>query len=78
MFLAWVEQQLVPTLSKGDAVVMDDLSSHEVTGVRAAIEKVGASLLYLPPYSPNFNPIELLFAKFKWLRSAATRTVDAL
>jgi len=58
---------------------MDNLSSHKRVGVQAAIEAVGASLLYLPPYSPDFNPLELAFAKFKWLlKSAAHRTVDAL
>ena len=79
VFLAYVKQQLVPTLKPGDVVIMDNLSSHKNAGVREAIESVGASLLYLPPYSPDFNPIELAFAKFKWLlRSAAERTVDAL
>lgn len=79
MFLAYVEQQLVPTLSAGDVVIMDNLSSHKKAGVREAIESAGATLLYLPPYSPDLNPIELAFAKFKWLlRSAAERTVDAL
>lgn len=79
IFLAYVEQQLLPTLNAGDIVVMDNLSSHKRIGVREAIESVGASLLYLPPYSPDFNPIEQAFSKFKWLlRSAAERTVEAL
>jgi transposase len=79
IFLAYVKQQLVPTLKANDVVIMDNLSSHKRTGVREAIESVGAQLLYLPPYSPDFNPIENAFAKFKWLlKSAADRTVDAL
>ena len=58
---------------------MDNLSSHKKAGVREAIESVGASLLYLPPYSPDYNPIELAFSKFKWLlKSASNRTVEAL
>ena len=79
LFLAYVRQQLVPTLRAGDVVVMDNLSVHKVAGVRAAIEAVGARLVYLPPYSPDFNPIEQAFAKLKWLvRSAKERTVDGL
>ena len=78
-FLAYVEQALAPTLRSGDVVVLDNLSTHKVEGVRAAIEAKGARLLYLPPYSPDLNPIEQLFAKLKaLLRTAATRTVDAL
>jgi transposase len=78
-FLAYVRQVLVPTLQPGDLVVLDNLSSHKAAGVREAIEQVGARLLYLPPYSPDLNPIELAFSKLKWLlRSAAERTVDAL
>lgn len=78
-FLAYVEQQLVPTLFRGDLVVMDNLSSHKQKGVRAAIESVGADLLYLPPYSPDFNPIELAFSKLKTLlRKHAERTVEGL
>jgi len=70
---------LAPTLKPGDIVVLDNLSSHKRAGVRAAIESVGATLLYLPSYSPDFNPIEQAFAKFKWLlKSAAERTVDSL
>jgi transposase len=79
LFLAYVEQQLAPTLRPGDIVIMDNLSSHKRAGVRETIEKVGATLMFLPPYSPDFNPIEQAFAKFKWLlKSAAERTVDAL
>jgi transposase len=76
LFLAYVQQQLAPTLRAGDLVVMDNLSAHKVAGVRTAIEAMGATLVYLPPYSPDFNPIELVFSKLKWiLRSAAARTV---
>ena len=66
-FLAYVEQSLVPTLQQDDIVVMDNLSSHKVAGVREAIEAAGAELRYLPAYSPDFNPIEQLFAKIKAL-----------
>jgi len=79
VFRAYVEQQLAPTLRAGEIVIMDNLNSHKVAGVRAAIEARGATLLYLPPYSPDFNPIELVFAKFKWLlRSSAPRSVENL
>jgi len=78
-FRAWVEQHLAPTLQHGDIVVMDNLSSHKVPGVREAIEAVGAELRYLPPYSPDLNPIELAFSKLKkLLRDGAERTVDKL
>jgi transposase len=78
-FLVWVRQLLVPTLSPGDTVIIDNLSSHKVAGVREAIEAAGAILLYLPPYSPDFNPIEQVFAKLKTLlRKAAARTLEAL
>ncbi len=78
-FQAYVEQVLVPDLRPGDIVVMDNLGSHKGAGVRAAIEAAGASLLYLPPYSPDFNPIENAFAKLKaMLRKAAARTVESL
>jgi transposase len=78
-FLAYVEQVLAPTLKPGDIVVMDNLSAHKVSGIRTAIEATGASLLYLPPYSPDFNPIEQLFAKFKaLLRKAAERSIESL
>jgi transposase len=78
-FLAYVNQVLVPDLSPGDIVVMDNLSSHKGAGGREAIEAAGATLLYLPPYSPDFNPIENAFAKLKaLLRKAAERTLDGL
>jgi transposase len=78
-FLAYVEQVLVPSLSPGDVVVMDNLPAHRVRGIKAAIEAAGAKLLYLPPYSPDFNPIEQVFAKLKaHLRKTAARTVDDL
>ena len=77
-FLAYVEQFLVPILRPGQIVIADNLSSHKVNGVRQAIEAAGASLLYLPPYSPDLNPIEQVFAKLKTLlRKAAERTVEA-
>jgi transposase len=79
LFLAYVKDFLCPTLGPGDVVVADNLSSHKVAGVKEAIEAVGASIRYLPPYSPDLNPIEKLFSKLKaLLRKAATRTVDAL
>jgi transposase len=78
-FKAYVEQALAPTLSVGDVVVLDNLASHKVHGVREAIEACGASLLFLPPYSPDLNPIEQAFAKLKQLiRTAAPRTREAL
>lgn len=78
-FLAYVEQVLAPSLNAGDAVIIDNLPAHRVKGIKAAIERKGARLLYLPPYSPDFNPIEQAFAKFKaCLRKAAARTVDDL
>ena len=79
IFLAYVEQHLVPTLQEGDIVIMDNLSSHKRVGVREAIESVGARLLFLPPYSPDLNPLENAFSKFKWmLKSAKERTVESL
>ena len=78
-FEAYVAQVLVPELKLGDIVVMDNLSSHKRAAVRERIEAAGANLLFLPPYSPDFNPIEKAFAKLKaLLRRAATRTHDAL
>ena len=78
-FQAYVDQVLVPTLARGDIVVMDNLGSHKGAGVREAIEQAGATLLFLPPYSPDFNPIEKAFSKLKaLLRKAAERSVDAL
>lgn len=79
LFLAYVQQQLAPTLQPGDIVVMDNLSSHKVKGVREAIEAAGATIVYLPPYSPDFNPIEQVFAKLKaLLRKAKERTLEGL
>lgn len=79
IFQHWVEHMLCPTLSPGDIVIWDNLPAHKVTGAEAAIQAVGATLLWLPAYSPDFNPIELLFAKLKaHLRKAAARTVDHL
>lgn len=78
-FTAYVEQVLVPTLVPGDIVVMDNLPAHKPPAIRAAIEAAGAELRFLPPYSPDFNPIELAFAKIKaLLRKAAARTIDGL
>lgn len=79
LFKGWVQQHLVPTLRRGDIVVMDNLNSHKVAGVREAIERAGAEVWYLPPYSPDLNPIETVFSKFKWLvRSQSRRTIDGL
>jgi len=78
-FLAYTEQVLVPTLRSGDVVILDNLPAHKGTAVRAAVEAAGATLLFLPPYSPDFNPIENAFAKLKTLlRKAAARTIDQL
>jgi len=78
-FLAYVRQVLVPTLRTGDVVIMDNLGSHKNAAVREAIEGAGAELRFLPPYSPDFNPIENAFAKLKaLLRKVAARTRDAL
>lgn len=79
VFLAYVEQVLVPTLKPGDIVVMDNLPAHKPAGVREAIERAGATLAFLPPYSPDFNPIENAFAKLKAiLRARAERSISAL
>ena len=78
-FRAYVGQVLVPELRPGDIVIMDNLPAHKVSGVREAIEKAGAQLIYLPAYSPDFNPIELAFSKLKALiRKAAARTIPDL
>ena len=78
-FLAYVQQVLAPTLDARNTVVMDNLPAHKVTGVRDAIEATGAKLRLLPPYSPDFNPIELAFAKLEaLLRKAAARTIPDL
>ncbi len=79
IFRAWTEQFLAPALRPGDIVIMDNLPSHKVCGIRQTIEAARARLIYLPPYSPDLNPIEQVFAKFKAaLRKAAARTVTRL
>jgi transposase len=79
LFLAYVEQCLVPTLKPNDIVVVDNLPSHKVAGVVEAIEAAGATLRYLPQYSPDLNPIEMPFSKFKaYLRKLAQRTVPGI
>jgi transposase len=79
MFLAWMRQGLAPALRPGDVVILDNLATHKVQGVREVIEAVGARLLYLPPYSPDFNPIEPMWSKIKQiLRSHAPRTEEQL
>ena len=79
IFLAYVEQVLCPRLQPGQVVIMDNLSAHKVAGVRERIEAVGAQLLYLPPYSPDLNPIEQAWSKLKQiLRSLKARTAEAL
>jgi transposase len=79
VFRAYVEQVLAPTLKPADVVIMDNLSAHKAAGVREAIERTGARLLFLPPYSPDFNPIENAFAKLKaLLRAKAQRTIKGL
>ena len=79
VFRGYIERMLVPTLHAGDIVVMDNLSAHKAAGVREAIEAVGASLLYLPPYSPDLNPIEAMWSKVKQsLRGAAARSSRTL
>ena len=78
-FLAYVKQVLVPTLSQGDVVVMDNLPAHKPVAVREAIEAAGAELRFLPPYSPDFNPIEMAFSKLKsFLKKTAARSKDDL
>ena len=78
-FLAYVEQVLVPTLKSGDIVVMDNLPAHKSLAVRRAIEAAGAELRFLPPYSPDLNPIEMAFSKLKaFLKKMAARTIDDL
>lgn len=79
IFLAFLDQVLCPVLRPGDVIVLDNLSSHKVTGVRERIEQAGAELLYLPPYSPDLNPKEKAWAKLKQqLRAAKARTAIAL
>lgn len=78
-FAAYARKVLGPTLSQGDIVILDNLPAHKGAVAREAVEAVGARLLFLPPYSPDFNPIENIFAKMKaWIRRAAPRTLDAL
>lgn len=79
LFLAWTQQHLAKSLRPGDVVIMDNLSSHKVKGVAEAIESAEAQVLYLPPYSPDFNPIEMAFSKLKRLiRSAKNRDIEKL
>ena len=79
IFRTYVERVLVPALKPGDVVVMDNLSSHKSTAVRSAIRSTGAHLLFLPPYSPDLNPIEQAFAKLKhWMRNARARNRETL
>ena len=79
LFLAYVEQVLAPTLKPGDVVIMDNLRVHKIAGVRNAIAAAGATLLFIPPYSPDLNPIELAFSKLKaLLRAKAIRSADTL
>jgi transposase len=79
IFRAYVEQFLLPTLRPGDIVILDNLGSHRSRAIRAAIRSVGARLAFLPPYSPDLNPIEQVFAKIKhWMRIAQARAIDAI
>jgi len=79
VFLSYLEQVLCPQLRPGQVVIMDNLSAHKVVGVQQLIAATGARLLYLPPYSPDFNPIEQAWSKIKqWLRSAKARSLEAL
>lgn len=79
IFRAYIEQFLLPTLRPGDIVVLDNLGSHRSPTINAAIRSVGAKLAFLPPYSPDLNPIEQVFAKVKhWMRNAQARTIDAI
>lgn len=78
-FLAYTQQFLAPALRDGDVIVMDNLAAHKAVGVREAVAERGAAIVYLPPYSPDLNPIEMAFAKLKaLLRAAEARTIDAL
>jgi len=78
-FAAYTRQILAPSLTAGDIVILDNLPAHRGAAARDAVEAVGARLLFLPPYSPDFNPIEIIFSKMKaWLRRAAPRTVESL
>lgn len=76
-FLLYIQQILIPTLKRGDVVVMDNLGSHKAAAIRQALKAAGARLIYLPPYSPDLNPIEQAFSKLKhWLRKAKERSID--
>ena len=77
-FRTWVERLLVPTLRPGDLVVLDNLPAHRVAGVQVAVEEAGAELRFLPPYSPDLNPIEMAFAKLKAHLKRAARTLETL
>lgn len=79
VFQAYVDQILVPTLRRGDIVIMDNLAAHKAAGVRRSIEEAGCTLVFQPPYSPDLNPIELAWSKLKWfLRTARARAREAL
>lgn len=79
MFLDYIQNELVPSLHVGDLVIMDNLRCHKIKGIKEAIQQTGAQLLYLPPYSPDFNPIEMMWSKLKAiLRKVKARTVDTL
>ena len=79
MFLDYIQHELVPSLHAGDLVIMDNLRCHKVKGVKEAIQRTGAQLLYLSPYSPDFNPIEMLWSKLKAvLKKVKARTADSL
>ncbi len=79
MFLDYIQHDLVPSLHTGDLIIMDNLRCHKVKGVKEAIQQAGAQLLYLPPYSPDFNPIEMMWSKIKAiLRKVKARTIDTL
>jgi transposase len=79
IFRAYIEQFLLPTLRPGDIVILDNLGSHRSSAIRAAIRSIGAKLAFLPPYSPDLNPIEQVFAKIKhWMRMAQARVIDTI
>ena len=79
IFQQWLEECFIPEMAPGSIVVVDNLSAHKVSGIRQCLENAGMGLLYLPPYSPDFNPIELVFSKLKaLLRRAAARSFDAI
>lgn len=79
LFLGWVRHHPIPSLKSSDVVVMDNFGVHKIAGAREAIAAAGARVVYLPPYSPDLNPIELVSSKLKWLlKSASARTVEVL